>query len=51
MDYEFTDPELESLCFYGVINRFEQVENLLRQFEKTGKVYFEYQGNKVIIKK
>lgn len=51
MDYEFTDPELESLCFYGVINRFEQVENLLRQFEKTGKVHFEYQGNKVVIKK
>lgn len=51
MEYEFTDPKLESLCFYGVINRFERVENLLEQFEKTGKVKFEYNGNKVIIKK
>ena len=51
MEYEFTDAELESLCFYGVISRFERVEGLLEQFEKTGKVHFEYQGNKVIVKK
>lgn len=51
MEYEFTDPELESLCFYGVISRFERVEGLLEQFEKTGKVHFEYRGNKVIVKK
>ena len=51
MEYEFTDSELESLCFYGVISRFERVENLLEQFEKTGKVHFEYQGNKVVVKK
>lgn len=51
MEYEFTDPELEALCFYGVISRFERVENLLEQFEKTGKVHFEYQGNKIVVKK
>ncbi|WP_065218356.1 MULTISPECIES: FecR domain-containing protein [Butyricimonas] len=51
IEYEFTDPELEALCFYGVISRFERVENLLEQFEKTGKVHFEYQGNKIIVKK
>ena len=51
MEYEFTDVELESLCFYGVISRFERVEGLLEQFEKTGKVHFEYRGNKVIVKK
>jgi len=51
MEYEFTDAELESLCFYGVISRFERVEGLLEQFEKTGKVHFEYRGNKVIVKK
>ena len=51
MEYEFTDPELEALCFYGVISRFERVENLLEQFEKTGKVHFEYQENKIIVKK
>ncbi len=51
MEYEFTDSELESLCFYGVISRFERVESLLEQFEKTGKVHFEYKGNKVVVKK
>ena len=51
MEYEFTDPELELLCFYGVISRFERVEGLLEQFEKTGKVHFEYRGNKVIVRK
>lgn len=51
MDYEFIDPELETLCFYGMINRFEKVESLLKQFEKTGKVHFKYQGNKIIIEK
>ena len=51
MEYEFTDPELESLCFYGVISRFERVEGLLEQFEKTGKVHIEYRGNKVMVKK
>lgn len=51
MEYEFTDPELESRCFYGVISRFEHMESLLEQFEKTGEVHFEYQGNKIIVKK
>lgn len=51
MDYEFTDADLESLRFYGVVNRFERVEGLLEQFEKTGKVHFEYRGNKIRIKK
>lgn len=51
MEYEFTAPELEALSFYGVISRFERVENLLEQFEKTGKLHFEYHGNKIIVKK
>ena len=50
MEYEFASPNLKEQCFYGVINRFEKVEGLLAQFEKTGKVKFEYERNKVIIK-
>ena len=51
MEYEFADSVVAGECFYGVINRFEHVERLLEQFEKTGKVRFEYEGNKVIVKK
>ncbi len=51
MEYEFVDTELKNYRFYGVISRFDQVENLLHQFEKTGKVHFEFQKNKVIVKK
>ena len=51
MEYEFADPEVADERFYGIINRFEHVENLLEQFEKTGKVHFEYERNKVIVKK
>ena len=50
MEYEFVDPGLQQQRFYGVINRFEDVKGLLAQFEKTGKVKFEYEGNRVIIK-
>lgn len=50
MKYEFTSPDLKKQRFYGVINRFEEVEGLLAQFEKTGKVKFEYERNKIIIK-
>ena len=51
MEYEFACPAVEEERFYGVIDRFEHVERLLEQFEKTGKVHFEYEGNKVIVKK
>lgn len=51
MDYEFSVPELEHLRFYGVINRYANVKELLEQFEKTGKIRFEYSGKKVTIKK
>ena len=50
MEYEFASPDLRVQRFYGVINRFENVKGLLAQFEKTGKVKFEYEGNRVIIK-
>lgn len=50
MKYEFTNPDLKKQRFYGVINRFEEVEGLLVQFEKTGKVKFEYERNKIVIK-
>lgn len=49
--YEFSTPELETLCFYGSIDRYENVIELLRQFEKTGKVRFEYQNKKIMIRK
>ena len=51
MEYEFACPAVEEERFYGIIDRFEHVERLLEQFEKTGKVHFEYEGNKVIVKK
>lgn len=50
MEYEFVAPGLREQRFYGVINRFEDVKGLLAQFEKTGKVRFEYEENKVSIK-
>lgn len=51
LEYEFSEPELKSERFYGTTGRYENIVELLRQFEKTGKVHFAYQGNKVIIKK
>lgn len=50
MEYEFEDSNLRQIRFYGVLDRFEDVEGLLTQFEKTGKVKFEYHQKKVIIK-
>ena len=50
MEYEFSRPELQEESFYGIINRFENIQALLSQFEKTGKVKFEYRGNRIIIK-
>ncbi len=49
MEYEFESPELEEICFFGVLNRSRNVKELLQEFEKTGKVRFEYEGNKVRI--
>lgn len=50
MEYEFADPVVETIRFYGIIDRAERVKSLLDQFEKTGKVEFEYSGKKVIVK-
>ena len=50
MEYEFADPVVETIRFYGIIDRAERVKTLLDQFEKTGKVEFEYSGKKVIVK-
>lgn len=50
MEYEFADPVVETIRFYGIIDREERVKSLLDQFEKTGKVEFEYSGKKVIVK-
>lgn len=50
MEYEFADPVVETIRFYGIIDRAERVNTLLDQFEKTGKVEFEYSGKKVIVK-
>ncbi|MDE5610544.1 MAG: FecR family protein [Odoribacter sp.] len=49
MEYEFESSELEEICFFGVLNRNRNMKELLREFEKTGKVRFEYEGNKVRI--
>lgn len=51
MDYEFSSPELAQCRFYGVIGRYENISELLNQFEKTEKVHFSYEGKKVIVKK
>lgn len=50
MEYEFANPDLKKQQFYGITDRFENVASLLAQFEKTGKVKFKYEKNKVIIK-
>ncbi|MDE5639683.1 MAG: FecR family protein [Odoribacter sp.] len=49
MEYEFESPELEEICFFGVLDRRRDMKELLQEFEKTGKVKFEYEGNKVRI--
>ena len=49
MEYEFESPDLEQICFFGVLNRRQDMKELLQEFEKTGKVRFEYKGNKVRI--
>lgn len=51
MEYEFLQAELKKERFYGVTGRYENITELLRQFEKTGKVHFVCQGNKVMIGK
>lgn len=49
MEYEFESSELEEIRFFGVLNRYRNMKELLQEFEKTGKVKFEYEGNKVRI--
>lgn len=49
MEYEFESSELKEICFFGVLNRCRNVKELLQEFEKTGKVRFEYEGSKVRI--
>lgn len=51
IEYEFVSPGLKSEKFYGVIGRYEDARELLNQFEKTGKVHFEYKDHKINIKK
>lgn len=51
VEYEFSRPELAKCRFYGVIGRYENIYELLNQFEKTEKVHFFYEGKKVIVKK
>ncbi|MFR7875478.1 MAG: DUF4974 domain-containing protein [Butyricimonas paravirosa] len=35
MEYEFSRPELQEESFYGIINRFENIQALLSQFENV----------------
>lgn len=51
MEYEFSQPELKTEKFYGMLGRYSNVHQLLEQFEKTGKVHFVFEGKKVIIQK
>lgn len=51
LDYQFLQPELKTEKFYGMMSRYADVSELLKQFEKTGKVRFAFEGKKVIIKK
>lgn len=49
MEYEFTSGEAGEITFYGLLNRYQHIEELLQQFEKTGKVQFTFRGNKIYI--
>lgn len=49
MEYEFDSPDLKELRFFGMLSRFRDVKELLREFEKTGRVTFGFEGNKVLI--
>ncbi len=51
MSYEFAAEELDQEKFYGIVSRYGEMKELLRAFESTGKVRFEYQDNKVVIKR
>lgn len=49
MEYEFVNESLKHECFYGTLNRYRDIHELLEQFEKTGKVHFEYRAKKIMI--
>lgn len=50
MEYTFQDPDLKEIQFYGTLNRYENIQELLNQFEKTGKVHFEYHQKQIMIR-
>lgn len=51
MEYEFENEDLKNEKFYGALNRDHDLRELLEQFERIGKVRFEYHGKKIKIKK
>lgn len=49
IDYIFVNLNARDIRFYGTLNRFKDIKELLNKFEKTGNVRFEYQNNNILI--
>lgn len=47
----YADEEAKKVSYYGSVSRFENVSKVLRKFEKTGEVWFEIEGNHIIVHK
>lgn len=47
MEYEFEASELKEVRFFGQLSRYQDMVELLKEFERTGKVKFRYEGRKV----
>lgn len=48
--FEFKDPSKQNIAFSGVLDRDENIDDLLNNFQKTGEVFFTIIDRKIIIK-
>ncbi|QDW26665.1 DUF4974 domain-containing protein [Pedobacter sp. KBS0701] len=51
VEIEYADPAAKDVMYYGTVSRFEKISKMLTKFEKTGEVYFDIKGNKLIVHK
>ncbi len=51
VEVEYKDPSIMNLTYYGTMSRFDNVSQVLRKFEQTGKVKFQILDNRIIVYK
>ena len=51
LDIEFTEPGLNTISFTGKIQMYDDVNDVLRKFEKSGGVSFQLNGRRLQVKK